>query len=180
MLVIDAADRVAEEDAKFFRTLQDFAKDCADDGILRVLFVAFEGVALPMLQSSSAWSRALDSIEVGENSAEDALKYLESWGVEYDDALDAVKRITGGRFTLLTIKVAKERNSNEEWLVELERRIRDRLKIKDTQILHTSFRLLLEYQPIRMASLLENKLSAADFEYFLTLIFPLFTSLSLK
>ncbi len=81
----------------------------------------FEGVALPMLQSSSTWSRALDSIEVGENSAEDALKYLESWGVGHDDALDAVKRITGGRFSLLTDKVNK-RKSNEEWLMELERR----------------------------------------------------------
>jgi hypothetical protein len=167
VLVIDAADRVAKKDPDFFFTLQDFAKDCADEGILRVVFVSSEGVALPMLQSSSAWSRALRPVEIGEISDEDAVKYLESRGVRRDEALDAVKTITGGRFSLLTDKATYNGKSNEEWLVELERGIRDRLKTKNIQILHTCFRSLLAGQAMSKESLLENKLSSSDIEYLL-------------
>ncbi len=115
VLVIDAADRVAQYDPKFFFVLQDFAKDCADKGILRVVFVSPEGVALPVLESSSAWSRALSPIEEGEISDEDAVKYLESEGVIHDDAVDAVKNITGGRFSLLTDKVARRKSTRNGW-----------------------------------------------------------------
>jgi hypothetical protein len=45
VFVIDAADRVTEKDPKFFEALQYFAKEFADEGFLRVVFVASEGVA---------------------------------------------------------------------------------------------------------------------------------------
>jgi hypothetical protein len=168
VLVIDAADRVAKKDREFFFTLQDFAKDCADEGILRVVFVSSEGVALPMLQSSSAWSRALRPIEVGEISDEDAVRYLESRGVGRDDALDSVKSVTGGRFSLLTDRATSFMlRSNEEWLVELEGVIEGRLKRREISPAHKVFAMLLSSHPVRDRSLLENKLSSSDIEYLL-------------
>merc|ERR1711916_98932 len=102
VLVIDAADRIAKDNPKFFGSLQYFAKDCADQGLLRVVFVSSEGVALPLLQSSSsAWSRSLPPIEVGEITDDQAVAYLVKRGVDEGNAQDAVKNITGGRFSML-------------------------------------------------------------------------------
>ena len=84
--------------------MQDFAKACADGGIMRVVFIFSDGDALPLLLSSSAGSRCdKDQVyEVGDVSDADAIKFIVS---RYDkDTLHAkelVETITGGRFTLL-------------------------------------------------------------------------------
>ncbi len=168
VLVIDAADRVAKENPKFFFILQNFAKDCADKGILRVVFVSSEGVALPMLQSPSAWSRALRPIEVGEISDDDAVKYMELRGVWHDVALDAVKNITGGRFSLLMQRATLLMlESNKEWLAELEGRIEGRLKDREISRTHKAFFYLLSGEPVRKTALRDSKLSFTDIDYLL-------------
>ena len=103
-LVLDAMDLVAKRDSTFFCEVQDFAKACADGGIMRVVFVFSDGDALPLLLSSSAGSRCdKDQVyEVGDVCDADAIKFIVS---RYDkDTLHAkelVETITGGRFTLM-------------------------------------------------------------------------------
>jgi hypothetical protein len=101
-LVLDAMDLVAKEDAKFFSQLQDFAKACADGGIMRVVFIFCDGDALPLLLSSSAVSRCDQVYEVGDVSDADAIKFVVSrYGKDKLRAKELVETITGGRFTLM-------------------------------------------------------------------------------
>lgn len=103
-LVLDAMDLVAKEDPKFFSQVQDFAKACADRGIMRVVFIFSDGDGLPLLLSSSAESRCdKDQVyEVGDISDADAIKLVVSrYGKDELHAKELVETITGGRFTLL-------------------------------------------------------------------------------
>jgi len=145
VLVIDAADRIAKDNPKFFGILQDFAKDCADQGLLRVVFVSSEGVALPLLQSSSAWSRSLRPIEVGEITDNQAVAYLVKRGVDENNAQDAVKNITGGRFSMLVEHAGEfQARSNAEWAEELDRRLSNFLDKAKFDANSKGFALLLE------------------------------------
>jgi len=102
VLVIDAADYVAKQERDFFLRLQDFAKVCADAGSLRIVFVSSEGVALPLMQSSSAWSRVrMPPYEVQDVEDELAVEYLVSCGISPAVAAETVRSIAGGRFSLL-------------------------------------------------------------------------------
>lgn len=101
VLVIDAADYVAEKSPAMFGDLQDFAKVCADTGSLRVVFVTSEGAALPLMRASSAWSRALPPYEVQDIDDALAVEYLVDQGVARPTAEDVVRTVTGGRFELL-------------------------------------------------------------------------------
>ena len=101
VLVIDAADYIAKQEPIFFARLQDFAKVCADAGSLRIVFVSSEGVALPLMKLSSAWSRALPPYEVQDIGDLEAVEYLVERGVDRPRAEEAVRDITGGRFALL-------------------------------------------------------------------------------
>lgn len=101
-LIIDAADYVAKQDPAFFLRLQDFAKVCADMGDLRVVFVSSEGAALPLMRASSAWSRALKPpFEVPDIDDDAAVAFLVGRGVAQRGAEEAVRYVTGGRFSLL-------------------------------------------------------------------------------
>jgi hypothetical protein len=103
-LVLDAMDLVAKKDSIFFCEVQDFAKACADAGIMRVVFIFSDGDALPLLLSSSAESRCdTDQVyEVGDISDADAVKFVVSrYGKDEQLAKELVETITGGRFTLL-------------------------------------------------------------------------------
>ena len=101
-LVLDGMDLVAKEDPYFFLKMQDFAKKCADAGILSVVLVFSDGRALPLLQSSSAISRAGVIYEVGDVSDKDAVKWLtEEYNVEASRAAALVDSVAGGRFPLL-------------------------------------------------------------------------------
>ena len=55
VLVIDSVDRLAKGIPEFLAFLQDFAKDCADKGNLRLVFITSDGSALPLLMSRSSW-----------------------------------------------------------------------------------------------------------------------------
>jgi len=101
VLIVDAADYLAKKDPAFFADLQDFAKVCADVGTLRVAFVSSEGTALPLMQASSAWSRALAPFEVQDIADDEAVAYLVGRGVGVQWAQEAVRTVTWGRFALL-------------------------------------------------------------------------------
>jgi hypothetical protein len=102
VLVFDSVDRLAKGAPEFLAFLQDFAKDCADKGNLRIVFITSDGSALPLLMSRSSWSRAKKPpFEVGEISDEDAIGYLKNRGVDQELAEKIVKNITGGLFIML-------------------------------------------------------------------------------
>ena len=112
-LIIDAADKLAKDDPAFLALLQDFAKDCADRGTLRVVFMSSDGVTLPLLMGRSAWSRALEAYEVSELDDADAVSFLKSRDVNEEVAMDAVATITGGRFASLNKFVSRwQKDSN--------------------------------------------------------------------
>jgi len=104
VLVIDAADKLAKWNSVFFRYLQEFAKESADSGIIRVVFVFSDSVALPTLRdkTNSYNSRLGTIVEVGDIADEDAIKFLEKqYKMENTKATEMVKTITGGRFKML-------------------------------------------------------------------------------
>ncbi len=103
VVVIDGADLIAKTDKTFFSKLQGFAKTCADEGHLRVVFVFSDGVTLPMLQASSAYSRCAPPLEVGDVDDDVAVQYLVDRGLTPEDAVAAVQHVAGGRFYLLTM-----------------------------------------------------------------------------
>ena len=101
-LVLDGMDLVAKKDPGFFLEVQDFAKKCADAGILSVVLVFSDGCALPLLESSSAISRADIVYEIGDVSDVDAVKWLtEAYNVDTSRATALVDSVAGGRFPLL-------------------------------------------------------------------------------
>jgi hypothetical protein len=111
VLVLDGLDQVAKEDARFFAKLQDFAKKCADMRILRLVLVFSDGLALPMLQSSSAFTRAGIVLEVGDLSDAEATSWLVSQlGVQPQRAQELVQSVTGGRFPLLLAAAASSQS----------------------------------------------------------------------
>ena len=104
VLVLDGMDLVAKEDPAFFLKMQDFAKKSADMGTLNVMFVISNGHALPLLQSSSAITRAGVIYEVGDISDEEATKWLiKEYAVNDTKAAALVHQIAGGCFPLLTM-----------------------------------------------------------------------------
>lgn len=114
VLVLDAMDRVAKQDPQLFMRVQEFAKDCADEGNLLVVFVFSDGTALPLLNAQSAESRVLDPYEVGDVSDEDAVKYLTTQlKLPSDKAEALVKHVAGGRLALLN-KVGQSPRTFEE------------------------------------------------------------------
>eukprot|EP01039_Chlorochromonas_danica_P001489 gene1489-1623_t len=118
VLVIDSADRLAEKEPEFLEIFQDFAKDCACEGTLRIVFIFRDGSALPLLQGCSARSRAEEPLEVGEISDEDAVKYLVSKSVPEPNAKRAVNELTGGLFMELNKYVQVHSTKTIEALIE--------------------------------------------------------------
>ena len=97
-------DRVAEDDPAFFLVLQAYAKTCADNDSLRIVFVFSDGAALPLLLSSSAASRCGDVYEVGEiDDAAAAAYVVERFGRDAAWAAELVATVTGGRFAALEL-----------------------------------------------------------------------------
>jgi hypothetical protein len=123
VLVIDSTDILAKRDPMFLEELQTYAKDCADRGTLRIVFVSSDGTALPFLMSKSAWSRASAPFEIGEISDEDAVQYLVERNVPKDIAEKAVHSFTGGLFRFLNDFVSRysEGQSLDE-IIDVENR----------------------------------------------------------
>jgi hypothetical protein len=102
VLVLDGMDLVAKKNPAFFLEIQDFAKKCADTGILSLVLVFSDGRALPLLQASSAITRAGVIYEVGDISDADATAWLEKeYAVEGSRVKALVDTVSGGRFPLL-------------------------------------------------------------------------------
>jgi len=56
ILVLDQTDRIAKQDPEFLRGLQDFAKSCADNEVLCIIFVASEGITPRLMRCKNPTS----------------------------------------------------------------------------------------------------------------------------
>ena len=102
VLIIDSAERLAQENPAVLQQLQLFAKQRTDEGCLRVVFVSSDRSVLEQLLSRSAKSRMRKPpFEVCDISDKEAVEFLTRKGVEQEKAEEAVRDITGGRFVLL-------------------------------------------------------------------------------
>jgi hypothetical protein len=100
VFVIDGADILAKgRDSKFFGELQLFAKNGADRGNLRIVFISSDGIALEFLRSKSEFSRARPVLELTEVDDESAIGYMMERKMPRKIAELAVQEITGGSFT---------------------------------------------------------------------------------
>lgn len=114
VLVMDAADRIAQQDAKLFSHVQDFAKECADNNTLLVVFVFSDGTPPPVFMLASAVSRAICPV-VGDISDAAAINFLKTaYGKDEKTATEIVETIAGGRFPLLQ-ELALWEGSLQEW-----------------------------------------------------------------
>jgi len=152
VLVIDSADVIAKNDASFLGFLQDFAKNCADMGTLRIVFISSDGSALPLLMSRSAWSRAeKPPFEIGEISNDDAVSYLEQRGVPRQVAEQAVQTISGGLFASLNDFTSNYRKGKklEDIVIELDSKTSIVLLDLKIKVDHPVFRQILVGGSIR-------------------------------
>jgi hypothetical protein len=142
VLIIDAADFIAKGDPQLMQRLQNFAKTEADAKRLRVFF-ANEGSVLPLMAASSSIKRAR-IIEIGDIPDEQALKYLQSFQVPDDRAIDAVANITGGRLIdLVQYKSAySEYKSNADYREPFDNNIQSTLVRLNFQKDHALFEAL--------------------------------------
>jgi len=141
VLVIDAADKIYKEDPKLLFHIQALAKDGADSGCLRVVFVISETSAFEMLQSHSHASRSKMFL-VGEIKDDEAVDYLVSKGINKENATDAVARITGGRFALLNSYASAHQDgmTNDQVLVNYKRATKITLKHISVNVTDDVFR----------------------------------------
>ena len=131
--------------------LQDFAKDCADNGNLRVVFISNDGLALPLMMARSSWSRADDPYEIGEIPDDQAVKFLMMNGILEDVAKRAVANLTGGLFGALNKFVTSStKGTTYEQLVEQRDSALDS-KLFDLEISvnNALFRHLVKHRSIR-------------------------------
>jgi hypothetical protein len=147
VLIFDSSERIAKASPAFLAELQEFAKDMTDSGILRVVFVSSDGSVLAQLRGRSAWSRALKPpFEVGDISDADAVEFLKGKGVEEEQATEAVRDITGGRFALLTdylsaYKSVGNKVALREFWNSIEEQLSERVKLPPD---HAFFRKMVE------------------------------------
>ena len=147
-LVLDGMDLVSKKDPSFFLKMQDFAKKCADAGILSVVLVFSDGRALPLLQSSSAITRAGIIYEVGDVSDIDASVWLsKEYNVEAERAAKLVDSVAGGRFPLL-IMCGTSSKSVDAISRELDVKVREGLREVGVRPNAPLFRALLTMKAI--------------------------------
>jgi hypothetical protein len=127
-LVIDNAHYILHDDPEFLDELQRFAKEEADAGNLRLVFISSDFAVVTHMQQHSAWSRSktmeMEGMEDYDIKEEAAIQYLTTklgWGGENaqaattaDAAEYIVKNITGTRFGLLNEVDASNHNTVEK------------------------------------------------------------------
>ena len=153
VLVIDSVDRLAKGDPAFLDTLQDWAKDCADDFNLRIVFILSDGSALSQMMVRSSWSRAKKPpFEIGEIPDEQAVAYLTKKGVREDEAKLAVANLTGGLFTSLKNfqEAILEGLTYEQLLKQRDIALRLRLINSKIPVSHALFQQLVQHASIGM------------------------------
>jgi hypothetical protein len=147
VLILDSVELIAKDNPAFLIKLQSFAKQWTDMGTLRVVLISSDGSVLKLLRSQSAWSRALKPpFEVGDIADADAVQFLMGKGVEENQAAEAVRDITGGRFALLSDYVAAykavgNKAAREELFKTIEKQLRGPVKLPRD---HALFRALVE------------------------------------
>jgi archaellum biogenesis ATPase FlaH len=113
VVIIDNVNRLSDDN---LLDLQRFAKDCADQKALVVIFVTSETNVLRVLQSVGEWSRKAGVLEIRDIDDEHAIEYLIKEGcVSPEEARLIVTNITGGRFSLL--RVAKSTYEETKTLI---------------------------------------------------------------
>jgi hypothetical protein len=154
VLIIDSAERLAKKYPAFFEELQDFAKDRTDEGSLRVVFVSSDGSVLEQLQSRSAKSRMRKPpFEVGDVSDKEAVEFLKGNGVAEEQAEEAVRDITGGRFELLNDYLRVWRSAgNDATRQELFGETKKSLRLAGLSAHHELFRALVSGQRVKILS----------------------------
>jgi hypothetical protein len=99
--VIDNCNIFAKKFEEEFSMLQDWAKEMADRGLVRVVFVASEGFVPRLLRSRSSKSRMGSIKEIGDISDETAKSFLIKQNLPSELAERLVSEVTGGRFQYL-------------------------------------------------------------------------------
>ena len=152
VLVIDSTDLLAKQCPAFLGILQDFAKNCADDGHLRIVFISSDGSALPLMMARSSWSRAENPpFEIGEIPDDQAVEYLTKNGVREDEAKVAVANLTGGLFSSLNgFATASLKGMTYEQLAEQRDSALDsKLSDLETSVNNALFRHLVKHSSIK-------------------------------
>jgi hypothetical protein len=103
VLVLDSIDYLAKRREDILQDLQLWAKDGADTGNMRVIFVGSEGNALSQLSANSAFSRAQEFQSLNlDISDDDAVRYvMDRTNKTEAEAKNIVRDVTGGRFVHL-------------------------------------------------------------------------------
>ena len=148
VLIIDGVELFAEKNPEFLANLQDFAKDRTDEGSLRMVFVSSDGSVLEQLKRRSAKSRMRKlPFEVGDISDKEAVEFLKRKGVEQEQAEEAVRDITGGRFELLNDYLSVS-TGNDATRQELFKETRDAVESVGIDERHPLFGALVAQQRI--------------------------------
>ena len=169
VLVIDSIDFLAKQCPGFLEKLQDFAKNRADDGNLRIVFISSDGSALPMMMTRSSWSRADDPYEIGEISDDLAVEFLTRKGVREDEAKLAVANLTGGLFGALNKFVTSSlKGSTYEQLVEQrDTALETRLLVLEVAFNHSLFQHLVKHKSVRTSEALKLGMKQAQLDLLL-------------
>ena len=163
VLVIDSTDLLAKQCPAFLGILQDFAKNCADDGHLRIVFISSDGSALPLMMARSSWSRADDPYEIGEISDDLAVEYLTSNGVREDEAKLAVANLTGGLFGALNkfVTSSLKGKTYEQLMEQRDEALRKALLILKVPFHHVLFQRLVNKHSVGSAEALDLRMEQA-------------------
>lgn len=113
VLFIDGVDILAKQDEILYQNLVDWAKKCANEDSLRIVFVCSDSHVL-VLDQQSFKSRLDTLIEIGDVDENQAIKKLmvEKYGVEEDLAREIYK-IVGGRLSDIHKFISKWRGTKQ-------------------------------------------------------------------
>ena len=114
VLVIDGTDYLVKREPEVLRLLHALAKESADVGNLRIVFVDDDGSKSTPLISRNAWSRAAEPFEIGEIPDDQAVDFLVKSGVDADYAKRVVDNLTGGLIVALNQVSGRDTSSRED------------------------------------------------------------------
>ena len=127
-LVIDNADLLAEAYPDKFQTLFLFAKDYANQGTLRVVFVISKGHTLQLIRSMVASSSIMEILDYPD---EEAIGYLDKSGMPHSLS-EKIVEYTGGRMSFLVnaIDICSIHSGNQTPEEKLLKEIKEELYYK--------------------------------------------------
>ena len=128
-LIIDNADLLAKAYPDKFQTLFSFAKDYANQGTLRVVFVISEGHTLQLIRSMAASSSIMEILGYPK---EEAIGYLDKSGMPHSLS-EKIFEYTGGRMTFLVnaIDICSIHSGNQTPEEKLLKEIKEELYYKN-------------------------------------------------